>query len=101
MAPSFPSIPLFSLKVHVVFPAVSLVHVVMFEELVEGVDVVGEHEADPLLLATVGVAEFVGSIVDDIHGWSVLSVGCVHALVGVGLVATEKFASLDGGAALE
>lgn len=100
MAPSFPSIPLFILKIFS-FSAVSLVHVVMFEELVEGVDVVGEHKADPLLLATVGVAEFVGSIVDDIHGWSVLSVGCVHELVGVGLVATEKFAPLDGGAALE
>lgn len=74
---------------------------VMFEELVEGVTVVREHEADPLLLAAVGVAEFVGSIVDDVHGWSVLSVGFVHALVGVGLVATEKFAPLDGGAALE
>lgn len=86
---------------HVVFLVVSLVHVVMFEELVEGVGVVGEHEADPLLLATVGVAEFIGGVVDDMHGWSVLSVGCVHALVGVGLVATEKFASLDGGAALE
>lgn len=98
---SFPSIPRFSLKVHVVFPAVSLVHVVMFEELVEGVGVVREHEADPLLLATVDVAEFVGSVVDDMHGWSVLSIGCVHALVGVGLVATEEFASLNGGATLE
>lgn len=76
---------------------------VMFEELVEGVTVVREHEADPLLLAAVGVAEFVGGVVDDIHGWSVLSVGCVHELVGVGvgLVATEEFASLDGSAALE
>ena len=73
----------------------------MLEELVEGVGVVREHEADPLLLATVDVAEFVGSVVDDMHGWSVLSVGCVHELVGVGLVATEKFAPLDGGAALE
>ena len=73
----------------------------MFEELVEGVGVVGEHEAHPLLLAAVGVAEFVGSVIDDIHGWSVLSIGCVHALVGVGLVATEEFAPLDGGAALE
>lgn len=100
MAPSFPSIPLFILKIFN-FSAVSLVHVVMFEELVEGVGVVGEHEADPLLLAAVGVAKFVGSIVDDVHGWSVLSVGFVHELVGVGLVATEKFASLDGCAALE
>lgn len=98
---SFSSIPQLSLRVHVNFPTVSLVHVVMFEELVEGVGVVGEHEADPLLLAAVGVAEFVGGVVDDIHGWSVLSVGFVHALVGVGLVATEEFASLDGGAALE
>lgn len=98
---SFPSIPRFSLKVHVVFPVVSLVHVVMFEELVEGVAVVGDHEAHPLLLTTVGVAEFVGGVIDDMHGWSVLSVGCVHELVGVGLVATEKFASLDGGATLE
>lgn len=73
----------------------------MFEELVEGVAVVGEHEANPLLLAAVGVAEFVGSVVDDIHGWSVLSVSCVHELVGIGLVATEKFAPLDGSAALE
>ena len=101
MVSSFPSIPQLSLKVHVSFPAVSLVHVVMFEELVEGVGVVGEHEAHPLLLAAVGVAEFVGGVVDDIHGWSVLSIGCVHALVGVGLVATEEFTSLDGGAALE
>ena len=101
MAPSFPSIPLFTLKVHVVFPAVSLVHMVMFEELVEGVGVVGEYEADPLLLATVGVTKFVGSVVDDVHDWSVLSGGFVHTLVGVGLVATEKFAPLDGGAALE
>ncbi|VTU61273.1 hypothetical protein AMBR_FBHANALA_00223 [Dolosigranulum pigrum] len=62
---------------------------------------VREHEADPLLLAAVGVAEFIGGVVDDIHGWSVLSVGFVHTLVGVGLVATEEFASLDGGAALE
>ena len=100
MAPSFPSIPLFILKIFS-FPAVSLVHMVMFEELVKGVGVVREHEADPLLLATVDVAEFVGSVVDDMHGWSVLSVGCVHELVGVGLVATEKFAPLDGGAALE
>lgn len=73
----------------------------MFEELVEGVTVVGEHEAHPLLFTAVGVAEFVGGVVDDIHGWSVLSVGCVHELVGVGLVATEKFAPLDGCAALE
>lgn len=100
MAPSFPSIPLFILKIFS-FPVVSLVHVVVFEELVEGVAVVGEHEANPLLLAAVGVAEFVGSVVDDMHGWSVLSVGCVHELVGVGLVATEEFAPLDGGAALE
>lgn len=101
MVPSFPSIPLFTLKMYVVFPAISLVHVVMFEELVEGVAVVGEHEAYPLLLATVGVAEFVRGVVDDMHGWSVLSVGFVHALVGVGLVATEEFASLNGGATLE
>lgn len=101
MAPSFPSIPLFILKMHAIFPVISLAHVIMFEELVEGVGVVGEYEADPLLLATVGVTKFVGSVVDDVHGWSVLSVGCVHELVGVGLVATEKFASLDGGAALE
>lgn len=101
MAPSFPSILLFSPKLDFTFSTVSLVHVVMFEELVEGVGVVGEHEADPLLLAAVGVAEFVGSIVDDVHGWSVLSVGFVHTLVGVGLVATEELASLDGGAALE
>ena len=98
--PPFPSIPLFILKIFS-FPTVSLVHVVMFEELVEGVGVVGEHEAHPLLFTAVGVAEFVGGIVDDMHGWSVLSVGCVHELVGVGLVATEKFAPLDGGAALE
>ena len=101
MAPSFQSIPLFSPKLDFTFPVVSLVHVVMFEELVEGIAVVGEHEAHPLLLAAVGVAEFVGSVVDDMHGWSVLSVSCVHALVGVGLVATEEFAPLDGGAALE
>ena len=78
----------------------------MFEELVKGVGVVREHEADPLLLATVGVAEFVGGVVDDIHGWSVLSVGFCSWVsqlvgVGVGLVATEKFAPLDGSAALE